>query len=377
MYQPNPSLLNVNAYAQSNSASTTLFRRLIFDGTVPIEIRLDSKELPANSDRSLECYYMQAPRISYLPLLLPEIKRHLVEIVLDDASLVKEEDWWFEEAGTGTIMKWHWPIGALYDNHTISARVAASVSTTYLNTPAPDPHVHSLASPAASSTSSSSAPFDPTPATPLRLVLHLAAPPMDKLLSTPSAEACKQAFMGQIKEADFLRWGNTKRVTGLRKQEQDGIWEGLRDHNFEEFWRIASKIFPVPSLNPPPPTAPTSSMDPHPRSQSTDPGGQGPSEKDGAYTVRSVPCRIFLPDGPVLQDVMPPLNELGLPTTLRELLRTHLPLLFPPAPSMPLAYAIVQGVVTPLDSEIAWLNACLAGVDGWLSVFIGLGIVDA
>ena len=35
--------------------------------------------------------------------------------------------------------------------------------------------------------------------------------------------------MGQIKEADFLRWGNTKRVTGLRKQEQDGIWDGLRD----------------------------------------------------------------------------------------------------------------------------------------------------
>lgn len=96
---------------------------------MPIEIRLDSKELPANSDRSLECYYVriettspfpsrlyslvyfrgpqiQAPRISYLPLLLPDIKRHLVEIVLDDASVVKDEEWWFEESGTGTIMKW-------------------------------------------------------------------------------------------------------------------------------------------------------------------------------------------------------------------------------------------------------------------------------
>ena len=44
--------------------------------------------------------------------------------------------------------------------------------------------------------------------------------------------------MGQIKEADFLRWGNTKRVTGLRKQEQDGIWDGLRD----------SKQLPVPCV---------------------------------------------------------------------------------------------------------------------------------
>lgn len=65
--------------------------------------------------------------------------------------------------------------------------------------------------------------------TPLRLTLHLSTPPNDKLLLSPSIEACKQAFMGQLKEADFLRWGNTKRMTGLRQAEQDGIWEGIRD----------------------------------------------------------------------------------------------------------------------------------------------------
>ena len=68
---------------------------------------------------------------------------------------------------------------------------------------------------------------------------------------------------------------------------------------------------------------------------------------------------------------------IGRPTTLRDLLRTHVPLLFPPPPSVPLAYAIIQGVVTPGDAEIAWLNACLAGVDGWLSIFIGIGIVES
>jgi len=76
--------------------------------------------------------------------------------------------------------------------------------------------------------------FDLTPAEPLRLTLHLASPPTDKLLLSPSVEACKQAFMGQIKEADFLRWGNTKRVTGLRKQEQDGMWEGLRERGLTD-----------------------------------------------------------------------------------------------------------------------------------------------
>jgi autophagy-related protein 5 len=42
------------------SANTTLFRRLIWEGSVPLEIRIDQKELPADSDRGLgESYYLQ------------------------------------------------------------------------------------------------------------------------------------------------------------------------------------------------------------------------------------------------------------------------------------------------------------------------------
>lgn len=38
--------------------------------------------------------------------------------------------------------------------------------------------------------------------------------------------------MGQLKEADFIRWGNTKRMTSLRKAEQDGIWEGIKEREY-------------------------------------------------------------------------------------------------------------------------------------------------
>lgn len=93
--------------AFSTPASTTLFRRLTWEGTVPLEIRVDPKELPANSDRGLECYYIQAPRVSYLPLLVPEIKRYLHDVVFDEAAarLIKEEDWWFESE-EGNLLKW-------------------------------------------------------------------------------------------------------------------------------------------------------------------------------------------------------------------------------------------------------------------------------
>lgn len=47
----------------------------------------------------------------------------------------------------------------------------------------------------------------------------------------------------------------------------------------------------------------------HSRPPSADPAG--PSDRDGAYNVRSVPVRIYLPDGPVIQDLVPPVLEDG------------------------------------------------------------------
>lgn len=247
----------------------------------------------------------------------------------------------------------------------------------------------------------------------MRLVLHLASPPTDKLLLSPSAEACKQAFMGQMKEADFIRWGNTKRMTGLRKAEQDGLWEGIRERewhghdmhrrllsscpadNFEEYWRVASKVTPTTTPTRPQSPPPGNSTSLHSRPPSVDPNTGSAPDRDGAYNVRSVPVRIYLPEGPILQDLVPPTLEDGAytdisfechsylsdimpgnPHTLGQFLRTHLPLLFPPTPNDPpfqdLAYPIVQGVAAPLDAEMAWLGACMAGADGWLNVCVGL-----
>ncbi|KAA1478124.1 hypothetical protein DENSPDRAFT_845322 [Dentipellis sp. KUC8613] len=332
----------------SSPASTTLFRRLTWEGTVPLEIRVDSKELPANSNRGLECYFIQAPRVSYLPLLVPEIKRFLMDVVFDEEAArgLKEEDWWFESED-GHLLKWHWPIGLIYDNHTTSVSTRQTASTSALLQSAP-----------------------------LRLVLHLASPPTEKLLLAPTPEACKQAFMGQLKEADFLRWGSTKRMTGLRKAEQDGIWEGIKEHNFDDYWRVANKVTPttVPT-RPNSPPVPPSSASLHTRPPSADP--QGMPDREGAYSVRSVPVRLYLPDGPVLQDLAPPILEDGSPNTLSDLLSQHLPLLFPtPSPSAPtprnLGYALIQGVLAPPEAELAWLGACMTGADGWVNVCIGL-----
>jgi autophagy-related protein 5 len=47
----------------------------------------------------------------------------------------------------------------------------------------------------------------------------------------------------------------------------------------------------------------------HTRPPSADP--QGAPDREGAYNVRSVPIRLYLPEGPVLQDLAPPVLEDG------------------------------------------------------------------
>jgi autophagy-related protein 5 len=61
----------------------------------------------------------------------------------------------------------------------------------------------------------------------------------------------------------------------------------------------------------------------------------------------------------------------GSATTLGKFLTQHLPLLFP-ANGRTFGYVLVQGVVTPLEAEMAWLGACLAGADGWVNIMVGV-----
>ena len=67
----------------------------------------------------------------------------------------------------------------------------------------------------------------------------------------------------------------------------------------------------------------------------------------------------------------------GQPATVKTLMETHLPLLFPPEEkaggSSSLAHVMVHGVVVPLETELAWLGACMSGADGWVSLVVALG----
>lgn len=75
--------------------------------------------------------------------------------------------------------------------------------------------------------------------------------------------------------------------------------------SFDDFWRVASKLTPTAG----PPTRSNSPPPSGSRPQSTD--HSNGSDRDGAYNMRNVPIRLYLPDGPVLQELAPPTLEDG------------------------------------------------------------------
>ncbi|KAK6903806.1 autophagy protein 5 [Kwoniella mangroviensis CBS 10435] len=334
-------------------SSTNLFRRLSWQTSISISIRIADGEPGAGigADR----YFIQTPRYTYLPLLIPEIRESLVELALDDKQIEEtdEKDWWFEEeededeapggfARQGAC-RWHWPIDLI------------SIHS-YISRPRPLP---------LPSSSSSTEPKQ------LKLLLHLSKPPIDRLLMPNNIETCKTQWLNQIKEADFVRWRNTNKVTGLRKTELDNGWDGIVQDDYDAYLRMASRVLPLPIA----PAVGSNMTSPNPsRPPSTDPSGST-AKAESAYSTRAIPIKIYLPDNaPVIQEVIPPIGTDGKPTTLLSILRQHLHLLFPSRSPDPysLAFPVAQGILIPEQSEVAWLAACMCGADGWLRIGICL-----
>lgn len=408
--------------AQPPAAASQRFRKLTWDATIPIAVTVEASDLVklgGNANRSVETFYLRAPRVSYLPLILQEVRQGLLTLMLDfsDLESVKEEDIWFTYEGVP--LRWHWPIGLLYDYHTAntapSAHERSVASTSQSSVPG---GVQTLTSSlrklstAPSSNDGHAAQYKSTAApVPWCITLRFGEMPAEKLHSVAGVSNCRSSFMSMVKEADFVRYGSTKRVTNLRRTEQDALWDGVLQHDFDAYWSVAEKLIPLaptslddPSANVRSPSrtpsisnaaaASTKSSLTHHTNESlsslhsTAVSDSGASVSDNTPSTttktayRSVPMRFHLTGGaPVVQEPASPFADDGRPITLHAVLSSLFPLLFPPTPTFstsaafaqtppPLAYAVIQGIRVPLDTEIAWIGSVLPFADGWYVMLV-------
>ncbi|KAI9492838.1 autophagy protein Apg5-domain-containing protein [Zychaea mexicana] len=157
----------------------------IWNGKLPIQISLD----PTESRTFTEPIFTEAARCSYLPLITEQLAPIYSGLDID----LTHTDVWYDYQGEP--LKWHYPIGLLYDMSGSKDR-------------------------------------------PWHITVHFQNFPTDKLLMTPSVEATQNMFMSMVKQADFIRHGSTKRVMNLSKNDQSQLWQALSLDRYDDYWNV-------------------------------------------------------------------------------------------------------------------------------------------
>ncbi|KXS15230.1 hypothetical protein M427DRAFT_135200 [Gonapodya prolifera JEL478] len=397
-------------------ADSDIVRR-VWSGVLPLEIVIDlprtvhSQQSGGRVDDTSEqnystATYLFAPRVSYLPLLIPTLRTRMKQLVdphaRDLAENLDPSTVWFEADG-GVPLKWHYPIGLLHDIHTLHI----TPSTSRLSPPHlpwrlrmkleryPVEKIVSLRSPLLNPVPATPPPNDGTP-----LKFEVFEEKMKKV-----AAVVQDAHVNLLKESDFLRNGSTKKTMTLSRAELGQLWTGLETHDFDLFWSIFTRLITPPSLSShslssvslATTSAPSSSAlgsttttdqpapSPNELSSPTDAplsptGAQDPSPRSLPLSPRWVPMRAYREGKPVAQDLVPPYStagEVSEETTLLKALSILLPdssfitttTTTTRSTSTPLR-VLIHGSDVPLEAPVVWLGMNMTYADGFVHVVV-------
>uniref|UniRef100_A0A4W3HKL4 Autophagy protein 5 n=1 Tax=Callorhinchus milii TaxID=7868 RepID=A0A4W3HKL4_CALMI len=168
--------------------------RDVWFGRIPTCFTLSQDEI---TEREAEPYYLLLPRVSYFMLVTDKAKKHFQKVM-------RQEDvgeMWFEYEGLP--LKWHYPIGLLFDLH-------------------------------ASNT-----------ALPWNILVHFKNFPEKELLHCTTKDAVEAHFMSCIKEADALKH-KSQVINEMQKKDHKQLWMGLQNDKFDQFWAINRKLMECP-----------------------------------------------------------------------------------------------------------------------------------
>ncbi|XP_068615754.1 autophagy protein 5, partial [Brachionichthys hirsutus] len=168
--------------------------RDVWFGRIPTCFTLNQDEV---TEREAEPYYLMLPRVSYLPLVTDKVKKHFLKAMKAEDV----EEVWFEFEGTP--LKWHYPVGVLFDLHASSTVLPWSVAVHFKNFPDRD------------------------------------------LLHCPSNSVIEAHFMSCIKEADALKH-KSQVVNDMQKKDHKQLWMGLQNDKFDQFWAMNRKLMEYP-----------------------------------------------------------------------------------------------------------------------------------
>ncbi|ORE06362.1 APG5-domain-containing protein [Rhizopus microsporus var. microsporus] len=170
----------------------------VWNAKLPIKILFDIQEMEEYAnDAKWNPIFLEASRCSYLPLLTNRVREILsgLDIKIPDSDY---DNVWYEY--NHEPLRWHYPIGLLYDLYG---------------------HLIPL---------------------PWSITIHFKNLPTNSILARPTTDTIQSMFMSMIKEADFLRNGNTKKVMNLSKRDHTQLWQSIASDNYNDFWSVNKQL---------------------------------------------------------------------------------------------------------------------------------------
>ncbi|CAG0918411.1 unnamed protein product [Notodromas monacha] len=167
--------------------------RAVWDGRLPLCLRLAAEDVCTAQEP--DCFYLLVPRVSYFPVVLDKVRNYFGRFVrkgLEDGC-----DLWLDF--DGIALKWHYPIGVLFD--------LLSVDCTL----------------------------------PWNLTVHYSNFPDSELIRLRKKEDVEMAFLNTVKEADALKHRRPV-ISTLQESEHRQLWLGLLNDRYDQFWSVNRKL---------------------------------------------------------------------------------------------------------------------------------------
>ncbi|KAM3586919.1 autophagy protein 5 [Umbelopsis sp. WA50703] len=179
----------------------------VWNGRIPLSITVNEDDaIYFGANETPAPILFELPRTSYLTVLTEEARDAFVAVGLNILEAASEI--WFEYQGIP--LKWHYPIGLLYDT--------LCIAESSLNQ------------------KSDSKPI------PWSITIHFRNYPSTSLFRDQSIATTRDFYMSMIKEADFLRHGSTKKVMNLSKSDQTQLWDSLCSNDYDSFWKVNQRL---------------------------------------------------------------------------------------------------------------------------------------
>ncbi|RUS71432.1 hypothetical protein EGW08_020815 [Elysia chlorotica] len=168
--------------------------REVWEGKIPVCFQLAQEDIYTVDQP--DPFFLLVPRLSYFPLVTDKVVKHLSKHVDRD----NQGEMWLEYEGQA--LKWHYPIGLLFDLFGSKADL------------------------------------------PWNLTVHFQNFPEEELLHCPSKDAVESHFMSVLKEADALKHRG-QAVNNMQRKDHKTLWSGVMNDKFDQFWSVNKKLMEV------------------------------------------------------------------------------------------------------------------------------------